>query len=84
MARKARPRESWATRKLPPVTVEEIERHLDTLARLIEKAGSDAHLYIPIWRRVKLELAKQREIDAIFAEVKERVARMKATGEYLA
>ena len=70
-------KESWATRQLPPVTVAEIERHLDLVASLMDQAGRDAHLFLPIWRRLKLELAKQKEIDAIYAEVKERAARRK-------
>lgn len=70
-----RQRKSWATRALPPLTVEEIERHLDLVAYLMEKARKDATRYLPIWRRVNLELAKQQEIEMILASARDRHSR---------
>lgn len=73
----ARPRQSWATRPLPPVTVEDIERYLDTVARLMDKAGRKADLYLPIWRRLQLELKKRQDADALLAEARARLTRSK-------
>lgn len=70
-----KPRLSWATRPLPPVTVADIERYLDTVARLMSKAGRKADLYLPIWRRLQLELDKRKEADAIIAEARSRLTR---------
>lgn len=71
----SKPRLNWATRPLPPVTVEEIERHLDLVAELMEKAGRDADLLLPIWRRLQLELKKRKDADAILAEARSRLTR---------
>lgn len=68
-------RETWATRKLPPLTSGEIERHLDLVAWLMDKAGSRANLYLPIWRRLERELSKQKEAEAILAAARERLTR---------
>ena len=68
-------RESWATRKLPPITSERIEIYLDLLARLMNAAGKDAELYLPVWRRTELELQKQREAEAIMAAARARLTR---------
>ncbi|WP_421912767.1 hypothetical protein [Mesorhizobium sp.] len=73
----ARPRQSWATRPLPPLTVEEIEGHLDLLAELMQLAGRKADLYLPLWRRSQLELKKRKETDAILAEARARLTRSK-------
>lgn len=70
-----KPRQSWATRPLPPLTVEILEEHLDIVAVLMSKAGRRADLYLPIWRRVQLELSKRREADAILAEARARLSR---------
>jgi hypothetical protein len=71
----AKPRLSWATRPLPPITAADIERNLDTVARLMGKAGKNADLYLPIWRRLQLELKKRQEADAILAEARSRLTR---------
>lgn len=70
-----RRRQSWATRPLPPLTVEEIEDHLDFVAGRMQKAGRDAELFLPIWRRLELELAKRREADALLAAARARLTR---------
>jgi hypothetical protein len=67
--------QSWATRKLPPVTVEEIERHLDLVAMLMEKAGKKAHLLLPIWQRLETELQKQKDAEAMIAAARARLTR---------
>lgn len=72
-----KPRQSWATRPLPPVTVADIERYLDTVARLMDKAGRKADLYLPIWRRLQLELKKRQEADELLAEARARLTRSK-------
>ncbi len=72
---KRAPRQSWATRKLPPLTVAELERHLDTVARVMSEAGDDAHLGIPIWNRLQRELEKQRDAEAALAAARERFRR---------
>ena len=46
---KRKPRETWATRKLPPLTLAEIERHLDLVARMMVRAGPKADLLLPIF-----------------------------------
>lgn len=70
-----KPRQSWATRELPPVTVQEIETHLDFVAMLMEKAGRKADLYLPIWQRLELELDKRRQADSIIAAARARLTR---------
>ena len=72
---KRRPRQSWATRPLPPVTVAEIERHLDLVARLMDGAGKDAELYLPIWRRCQRELAARKDVETQLAEARQRLRR---------
>lgn len=66
---------TWATRKLPPLTVEELERHLDLLARLMEAAGKNAEGYLPIWRRVERELLQRSEAETILAAARSRLTR---------
>ncbi|WP_192385506.1 hypothetical protein [Mesorhizobium silamurunense] len=78
MTKQAKPRLSWATRPLPPVTVADIERYLDTVARLMDKAGRKADLYLPIWRRLQRELEKRKEADALLAEARARLTRSQA------
>lgn len=70
-----KPRLNWATRPLLPVTADEIERHLDLVAELMERAGRDADLLLPIWRRLQLELKKRKDADAILAEARSRLTR---------
>lgn len=72
--KKRRPsRQSWATRPLPPLTLEELDRHLDLVARLMQEMGRDARLLLPIWRRVKSEREK---FLAGQAEIAEAIARL--------
>lgn len=70
-----RSRQSWATRPMPPVTAERIETYLDLVARLMDRAGRDAELYLPIWRRLNLELGQRREADALLAAARSRLTR---------
>lgn len=61
--------------KRKPVTVEEIEAFLDLVARLMDKAGRDAELYLPIWRALERELHARQEAAAIFAAARARLKR---------
>lgn len=70
-----RRRETWATRKLPPLTSGEIERHLDLVAWLMDKAGAKANLYLPIWRRLEKELSRQKDAETILAAARDRLIR---------
>ena len=70
-----RKRQSWATRPLPPITAERIEQYLDFLAGVMAKAGRHAEGFLPIWRRLELELAKRREVEALLAAAKARLTR---------
>lgn len=63
------------TQKRKPVTVDEIEDALDLIARLMDKAGRDAELYLPIWRALERELNARREAAAIFAAARARLTR---------
>lgn len=61
--------------KRKPVTVDELERFLDLVARLMEKAGRDAELLLPIWRALERELNARREAASIFAAARARLTR---------
>lgn len=65
---------------MPPITARRIEDYLDLVAYLMSKAGKNAAGYLPIWRRLKLELAKQREIESLLAEAAKRVCRQTTCG----
>ncbi|MCO5071097.1 MAG: hypothetical protein M9944_07815 [Rhizobiaceae bacterium] len=78
---KYKPRETWATRKLPPLTLAEIERHLDMLARLMVDAGPRAYLYLPVYRRVLKEQEKQQDAEALIAGAHARVRRLSGQTE---
>jgi hypothetical protein len=66
---------SYANAKLPPVTIEEIERHLDLVAELMVKAGKKADLLLPIWRRLERERDTRKETEAAIAAARDRVRR---------
>lgn len=70
-----RKRQSWATRPLPPITSERIEQYLDFLAEVMARAGRNAELFLPIWKRLELELEKRREVEAMLAAAAARVTR---------
>lgn len=72
---KRKPSETWATRPLPPLTIDELERHLDTLSVMMMRAGPKAHLLMPVWRRVKAELLNLQEEQAIMREARSRAVR---------
>jgi hypothetical protein len=61
--------------KRKPVTVDEIESFLDLIARLMDKAGRDAELYLPIWRALERELHSRQEAASIFAAARARLTR---------
>lgn len=64
-----------ASKKRKPVTAEELEGFLDLIARLMNKAGKDAELLLPIWRAIERELNKRREADTILAAARARLTR---------
>lgn len=68
-----RKREGWATRKLPRLTIEETERHLDMLAILMTRGTKrEAELLLPIWRRVQREHDALRDASDIMAAARLR------------
>jgi hypothetical protein len=71
-----RQRQSWATRKLPPLTLAELERHLDFVAALMVRWPDRADLLVPIWRRIEREREGRRDTDAIIQAARDRVRRL--------
>lgn len=70
-----KPRHDWATRKLPPVTIEEIDRHLDFIANLMARSSrEDADLCLPIYRRLLRERNARRDADTLIADALARAA----------
>lgn len=63
------------TKKRKPVTAEELEGFLDLIARMMNRAGKDAELLLPIWRAIERELNKRREADTILAAAQARLTR---------
>lgn len=61
--------------KRKPVTAEEIERALDLVAGLMDRAGRRAELYLPIWQALERERANLQEADACLAAARERLTR---------
>lgn len=64
-------------RQKKPVTAERVERALDTLAWIISKAGPDAHMGAPLWRRLEAELERLRGEEEIIAAAQARLKRSK-------
>lgn len=71
-----RTRQSWATRKLPPLTIEEIEGHLDYLAWVVDRWPDLAELAVPLWRRWERERDALKDATAILAQARERARRL--------
>ncbi|AEH88149.1 hypothetical protein [Mesorhizobium opportunistum] len=65
--------------KRKPVTLDEIEAGLDLVARRMEKLGSRADLYLPIWRALERERDKRVEKHVILAAAQARLARSPST-----
>lgn len=68
--------QSWATRKMPPITVARLEMHLDFVAGLMVKFPDRADLLVPIWRRLERERDARRDTDAIIASARARFTRL--------
>lgn len=66
------------SRKPKPVTAERIERSLDRLAEIMVKVGDEAFKVVPIYERLKMELAAYRAREQKMVEVRERAKRSKA------
>lgn len=58
-----------------PITIDTIERHLDRLAGIIDKAGNQGAVYLPIYERLETELEKLKAKDALMARVRARLKR---------
>ncbi|WP_411905975.1 hypothetical protein [Rhizobium mayense] len=58
-----------------PVTAERIERALDVVARYIIELGDEGPAILPIYRRLKDELAKLKVEEAEMAEIRQRAQR---------
>ncbi len=67
-----RQRQSWATRKLPPLTIDEMERHLDFIASLMVRWPDRAAHLVPIWRRIERERDAHRDTNAIIEAARRR------------
>ncbi len=72
-----KPRQSWATRPMPPITAKRIEDYIDFLAEVMHRTRPrrDAELFLPIWRRLHRELAIHREKEQLLADAEERYRR---------
>jgi hypothetical protein len=57
------------------VTAARIEKWLDMVAELMDRAGSKAELYLPVWRALERELAKRQEAEASIAAARARLTR---------
>ncbi|MBN9078565.1 MAG: hypothetical protein BGN87_00365 [Rhizobiales bacterium 65-79] len=62
-------------KKRRKITAADVERFLDKLAEIMSKAGADAHLGVPLWKRLERELERLREEEAIVAAARDRVTR---------
>jgi hypothetical protein len=61
-------------RQTRPVTAQRVEDALDTLAWLMSRS-KNAHLGVPLWKRLESELADLRDSEAIMAAARERFRR---------
>lgn len=57
------------------ITAATVERCLDTLAEIMERAGPRANLAVPLWKRLESELARLREEEAIVRAARARLTR---------
>lgn len=56
-----------------PRTVETCERYLDRLALVIQRAGPNGAVYLPLVRRLERELAEAREDEEILQRLQSRL-----------
>ncbi len=52
-----------------------VETYLDKLAGIMNAAGGDAHLMVPLWRRLERERDRLREEEAVLAAARARLTR---------
>lgn len=57
------------------VTAARVEQCLDQLAAIMQRAGPHAHLAVPLWKRLEVELARLREEEEIVAAARDRLRR---------
>lgn len=64
-----------------PITVERIERALDTLALVMVQSGEEGSVYLPIYQRLERELTELRAEEDAMSRVLARVRRSMARTE---
>jgi hypothetical protein len=57
------------------ITVARLERCLDRVALVMERAGKKAPVYLPIYERLETELAALKAKEAMLERARERAAR---------
>ncbi|WP_157188121.1 hypothetical protein [Nitratireductor pacificus] len=63
-------------RRTPPkVTAARVELYLDKLAEVMSWAGENAHLGVPLWKRLEKELERLREEEAVVDAARARLTR---------
>lgn len=64
-----------ARRRRKPIRIDAavVERCLDTLAEIMDRAGNRAHLAVPLWKRLESELARLREDEAVVEAARARL-----------
>lgn len=58
-----------------PMTAARVERCLDILAGIMAGAGQNAHLGVPLWKRLERELERLRDEEAVIAAARARLTR---------
>lgn len=71
------PSEAKKYREIPR-TVETCNRYLDRLALVIERAGRDGAVYLPLVQRLERELAEAHAEEDVLARMRGRLARVKS------
>lgn len=69
-------RQGWATRKLPPETVEEWDRHLDTIAATMAVLSRrEAELCLPAYKLCKFYRDQLVDKERLLADARQRLDR---------
>lgn len=58
-------------RQKRPITAQRVEKVLDTLAWIMSRS-KNAHLGVPLWKRLEAELAELQDNEAIIAAARDR------------
>lgn len=59
----------------PKITAARVELYLDKLAEVMSWAGDNAHLGVPLWKRMEKELERLREEEAVVNAARARLTR---------